>query len=392
MSYKNKYPLLSNECWLRQKYVEEKFTTKEIAKLVGGSTREAVFYSLKKFKIDRVFRFPELQNKEWLYQKYEIEKQSTPGIAELVGCSSGAVANALKLFRIKIRNISDARIVAGFESHYSKLNDANWLREKYITEGLSTKKICKMSGAKTPNSVRQSLIRYGIPVRSISDGLTLNREDDGFTLDLDVINGCLLGDGFLGVWNKQSNSSYPCFCKKNIYRDHVEWVGKIIFPNNWKTRIKKCEEWRPKLKNKKYIIYQLRSLSHKELLPLYRKWYPEQSGFKKIVPADIEINEIVLLHWFLDDGSSHLRIRKYKNHWTQKKKQIRIVFCSESFIKKDQEMLCDKIHKQFPVLTPNLHKVKFGAGYRIGIPQSQAQTFFDIIGPSPVPSLGYKWK
>ena len=68
-----------------------------------------------------------------------------------------------------------------------------------------------------------------------------------------------------------------------------------------------------------------------------------------------------------------------------------IVFCSESFVKEDQEMLCERIAAKFP-LTPKLMKSQWGTGYRIGLPQSQTQEFFEIIGPPPVPSLAYKWK
>ena len=60
--------------------------------------------------------------------------------------------------------------------------------------------------------------------------------------------------------------------------------------------------------------FVMRSLCHKELLPIYRDWYPESSGYKKIKPRNIEIDKAALLHWFLDDGSTSFSSkRNYEN-------------------------------------------------------------------------------
>ena len=113
-------------------------------------------------------------------------------------------------------------------SKYPLLNDKKWLYEKYIREGFGTIKICKLSGAKTPNSVRQALIKYNIPVRTIGDGLRINRKDDGLIINKEVIDGCLLGDGFLCKWNKNSDVSFPYFAKRNKYYDHIKYVSNLL--------------------------------------------------------------------------------------------------------------------------------------------------------------------
>lgn len=265
-------------------------------------------------------------------------------------------------------------------SKYKELNDEKWLRLKYEGEKLSTAKIARLIGAKTPNSVRQALLNFGINVRSVSDGLTCNRIDDGFKFDWEVINGCLLGDGGLRIWNRESGKSYPCFCKKNKYYDHIAWVGSLLF-----TEPTISEEWSV-CNGRRCNCFKIRSLCHKELLPTYRSWYPEDRGFAKSVPHDLVVTSTVLLHWFLDDGYAGWRVREGK-----KTKQVRMIFCSESFTKEDQEMLCEKVNFNFD-LSMRVVKYKEGTGWRIKVPQSRVSEFYKIVGSAPVPSLVYKWR
>lgn len=58
---------------------------------------------------------------------------------------------------------------------------------------------------------------------------------------------------------------------------------------------------------------------------------------------------------------------------------------------KDQEFLAKQMFDKFG-LNAKVCRAQTGTGWRIHLPQSQAQDFFKIIGPCPVPSLAYKWK
>jgi len=40
----------------------------------------------------------------------------------------------------------------------------------------------------------------------------------------------------------------------------------------------------------------------------------------------------------------------------------------------------------------NVRKANSGTGWRIYIPQSQVEMFYEIIGDCPVSSMEYKWK
>lgn len=265
-------------------------------------------------------------------------------------------------------------------SMYPELNDEAWLREQYLTKRLSAKQIGKLVGVKTSNSVRQALKKYQIPVRTLESSLYDFKADDGFVLNMPVLTGCLLGDGFMKVYNRQSNTSYPSFRKKNKHLDHIQFVASRLFSGSFEDRLGEC--WTT-LNGKRFMTHTVTSQSRKDLLPLFRSWYPESNQFKKLVPRDIDINPEALLHWFLDDGSSYMRTRGYR--------EIVIRLSSEGFSRSDNEFLAEYLNARYGF--------KFGVEMysrkkvpRLKLPQSQADLFYEVIGACPVPSMQYKWK
>lgn len=341
-------------------------------------------------------KYPLLFDETWLKEKYELEKLSCKQIGDLIGCSKDGVRVALLRYQIPLRTSKESNHLifdkdGGKSKLYDSLNDEKWLRQKYEIEGLSTKEIATLIGAKTPNSVRQALIRKKIEIRTISDGLTFKRrmKDDGdFICNIDVVVGCLLGDAGLNCYNRHSNLSYPYFYKKNKYYDHVTYVTNLLFKDGGKCRIK---EYCRANDDKTFKCFTFKSFCNKDLLQIYRDWYPESNNYVKLVPKNIEINETVLLHWFMDDGSASYRKRDGKIT-----NQVVLVFCSESFSKDDQQWLCDRINEKFDfgarVIKTRCRKKQCGTGWRIRIPQSKVNKFFEVIGPCPVASMQYKWK
>jgi hypothetical protein len=255
---------------------------------------------------------------------------------------------------------------------------------------LGTNKIVSLAGAKTCNSVRQALIKFGIDVRSIGSGLTCNRESDGFVfnnLTKQVIEGGLLGDASLRTWQKGSLNANAFFCRRNKNYDHVLYVAKQIFSSEEDAKlrvnesIEKCS-WDA---TKPYSVFSLRTLSHKELNQLYSEWYPKSNNYNKTIPLNFNITKQSLLHWFMDDGSSYQRRKESET------KQVCITMCSESFNKEEQQRLVDNMHREFG-LRARVGTYSDGTGWRIYFPQSQTNMFFSIVGDCPVPSMEYKWK
>jgi len=267
-----------------------------------------------------------------------------------------------------------------FSKKYTKLNNKQYLYNTYVVKKKSLTDIQREVNCKSSNSVRQALIYHSIPVRNVSEGLCISNEK--LVLDLDIINGSLLGDGFLSVWNKDSDKSYPVFQKKNKFKTHIQYVAKQLLPNTYKECIK-AEVCR--CNNKQLTYWRFNTKVQQSLSSLYGLWYP---GGVKHIPNDIMPTSKLLLHWFLDDGSTSWRHRKHKHHT---KTTVRLTFSSQSFIPEEQEILRDKVNKTFN-LHMSLRKTNSGTGYVLAIPETKTNMFFDIIGPPPVPELAYKWK
>lgn len=257
---------------------------------------------------------------------------------------------------------------------YHQLNDYNWLYEHYVNKSLSTNNIRDIIGCKASNSIRQALMRHNIPIRNISQGLTVNSPK--ITINKDMIDGCLLGDSWLFRYNPNSDISMPYFIKKNKFLDHVEYNANILYPlidiNQFITT-----EYKGK---SKYYIF--RTPVYKELMSFYNRWYI--TG-KRQPPDDIIITPELLKNWFMDDGSSYQR-RKHS-----KTKQVVIVLSCEGFEPERIDMITSKLCEETN-LNFLMTKCNSGCGFRISLSQKYTALFFDYIGSCPVESFQYKWK
>jgi hypothetical protein len=92
----------------------------------------------------------------------------------------------------------------------------------------------------------------------------------------------------------------------------------------------------------------------------------------------------------MDDGSSYRR-----KGYGRRSKQIIVSFACESFTKDEQDFLAQQMWDNWGLYV-NIRQYRIGSKgeqqYRMHLRQSQADLFFSIIGPPPVPSLAYKWK
>lgn len=325
-------------------------------------------------------RFLKLKNEDWLKEQYD-QGYSCLEIATLVGCSRDAVRLALLRSDVSLRTSQESNKLKWTngrrrQSKYPLLNDKKWLCEKYLDQKLNPNEICKLVGAKNANSVTEALTKFNISIRD-RDEL---RSRKGFSvLCNDVIEGGLLGDGFLRRWNRNSERSYATFCKRNKFLDHIELVAKSLFKNF-------TEYIKPEIKEyngKEFVYYLFMSRAYKSLVEYDKRWYPKENNFKKQVPRDLVLTPKMMLHWFLDDGSTS---------WRKDRKTlpVNLVFCSESFTLDDQMFLCEQLHKF--KLDAKITTTNSGTGYRVKIAARSVPLFFEIIGLPPVKNLAYKWK
>jgi len=99
-----------------------------------------------------------INDAEWLREKYIEEEKSIEKIADIVGYSVSTVRSRLNEYNIPIRK-------QGKASHETKKYwDDEWLEEKYWEDGLSCSQIADQCDAST-ESVRQMMVRKNIPRR-----------------------------------------------------------------------------------------------------------------------------------------------------------------------------------------------------------------------------------
>lgn len=172
--------------------------------------------------------------------------------------------------------------------------------------------------------------------------------------DCNVIIGSLLSDGCITKTYNTNNYYFTHLCK---YEEYVDFISSEISFN--------LNKYVSEVKGKKY--YTIRSGVNKSFTELRNKWYPNG---KKQVPMDLELNDVVMLHWFLGDGNLD-----NKNG---------ISFCTDSFNKEGVYFLIDEINKLgFESYYSNKN--------RIIIPNRRVYEFLEFIGPTPVECYLHKW-
>ena len=254
---------------------------------------------------------------------------------------------------------------------YPMLHDREWLDGKYNGEQLSVAEIAKECGA-SYGAVWTNLEKFGLDRRDKRRAASKSR-DDGFVLDAEVLAGCLLGDGTLYMSKRRSLVAAPYFAVAHAKRDHTEYVASLLFPDGWGDRVKE-------MPNGKNSIHRLTTLTHDQLIPLYRAWYSEERGFRKGVPPNLVLTPTIMLHWFMDDGCLQNSGRTSGN----------IVLSTQGFSRDEQESLCEQMNGRWN-LSSRLQKSRSGSGWQIAIPVIRTKLFLEVVGPCPVESLQYKW-
>lgn len=317
----------------------------------------------------------QLKDKNFLYDLYVIKKIPGTKIGNMIGCSKATVYSALKKFNLIEKTEQKT------EALKKQLENKNWLIDQYKNKEKTATEIVKQFNIKGSTYaiklIRDSLSKFGIVKHSRRYLRIKNNSKDYFEPIKDIIDGCLLGDAGLWIPNNKEESA-PFFRKSNRYKDHVFWVANKLFLKNSEKRIKVRYT---KLNEKYFKAYRFDSLTHDFLSFYYKRWYPKENSYKKVIPRDCSISPIALLNWFLDDGSTT---------YEKCKKVVRLTFCTDSFSKFDQEILSKRIYKRYGLI---LYVRKYRKNiYRMFLCGSQIEKFYHIIGECPVKSLSYKWK
>lgn len=115
----------------------------------------------------------------------------------------------------------------------------------------------------------------------------------------DMFDGAMLGDGSLV---QPHNSAYFHMAQSGVA--HIDWVEIVALAlSQLGVPISKGyprQTWSVS-RGRRYDRYELLTRSSEWLTEQRERWYPKGV---KIVPPDIELNGLLLAHWFMGDGSS----------------------------------------------------------------------------------------
>lgn len=191
---------------------------------------------------------------------------------------------------------------------------------------------------------------------------------------LEVLQGCLLGDGCLNIHKCGKNAKFSYTSKS---KEMVEYVYQY-FKNLISSEGIKYLEIYDKRTKKNYSRYSIRTIAHPIFTEIYYKWYID--GVKHI-PKDLVLTPTVCLFWYLGDGSLN------NNGNT-----ANLNFATHCFNKEEIESILIKQLKEYhPVLLKAGISKNGETQYRLYIHREYIQEFLDYIGSCPVNYYGYKW-
>ncbi len=180
---------------------------------------------------------------------------------------------------------------------------------------------------------------------------------------IEVLTGCLLGDGHLSKIRSNSYFSYTSNIENHIkfvYNEFNKYMNDIRFINYYDKRT-----------NKTYYRYITNSILNETFTDLRQKWYPNG---KKIIPNNIKLTSTVCLFWYIGDGGL---IQNYK-----KKKTSYLKLSTQCFNEDDIDNILIPQLQQFNAYRYN--KLIF-------IPKINVDNFLSFIGDCPIPEYECKW-
>lgn len=105
-----------------------------------------------------------LEDPDWLYEKYVIENLDAYEIGDIIGCAHTTVLKRLREHDIRVQNASEYHT----DGDTHPLRDEDWLREQYWNEGLSAVDIADKLGCGS-TTVISWMDRHGIERRGLGE-------------------------------------------------------------------------------------------------------------------------------------------------------------------------------------------------------------------------------
>lgn len=261
---------------------------------------------------------------------------------------------------------------------YPKLNNKKWLLDQYNLTSNSSIKIANLLGCGHSLVLRH--LKFHNINRKSRGHWRIVTNDNGIINREEIIEGLMLGDGHI---EKSSRSVNPRLIIHQKQKELVSFYRQQLSPDS--TIVVDVNKPH-KLKSGKIIgrttSYRCKTKASPSLLPYHTKWYHNN---KKVIPIDLILTPMNVLHWFIGDGSSHVRPNKTA---------VEIQLATNNFTESEVDILIRKFKK----LGITFYKSKHGnhtdktRGFLMRLSTPDASKFYKFIGKSPVKCMLYKWK
>lgn len=127
---------LKDKDWLKKKYVDDGMSMSQIGDLLG-CTKHPVYRALKKHGLQaraHTSKYPLLNDKEWLRNEYLVEMKSIKQIAEEINAPHGVVHSSLTHMGIKTRDPKESLAIKYEQGRFGK-NASNWRGGRRLSGG-----------------------------------------------------------------------------------------------------------------------------------------------------------------------------------------------------------------------------------------------------------------
>lgn len=160
-----------DQSWLREKYWEEGMSLSEMAELCDV-TPPTIRNWMEEYDIERRSSRkpqagdpePKHRDEEWLREKYVEEGKSQAEIADLCDVSQPTIGKWLREYGFDTGSCGNSKLD-------ERLDDEDWLREKYVEKKISASRIARLLGCSS-QTVRRKLRRADIEIRTGSEKMT----------------------------------------------------------------------------------------------------------------------------------------------------------------------------------------------------------------------------
>lgn len=253
----------------------------------------------------------------------------------------------------------------------------------YFNKGLNSRQLAEYFNC-SENCICFRFKKAGIKTKSMTDCVyaavkkTINLTEEFY----ERIDGEILGDGFLYRYSKQGSF------REEFGLDSLEWAEYIknLFEKNDISIV--CGGITERENRGGFSSrgsWSLITESVMELGDLHRRWYVKNENFDKnksknfsnrkyvkIIPIDVNIKPLSLLHWYIGDGQ-------------YEKTGGGCFLHTEGFTYDEIEYLRFKFKKELNILT--VHR----KDNTIYFPRTYKEILLEIIGECPVECYKYKW-